>query len=205
MAAAQRIERVVSSSRGEGSASRTMDHSWLRFSTDVTINGDRPVEDCVRLLQTLTAPPDSYSRPDRLRPFRGRIDFNKGLLRYPLLTYGMMRGRFLRFDLHPCGTGTVLSGKWQLLKRIRIPVAIYLVICIIAQAVELIRLTILQRQDSLLMLVGPAISLVMIYGWTWTMVALNRRSEARLIRAIAHAMESDRSARIVNELLSVPE
>jgi hypothetical protein len=41
----------------------------------------------------------------------------------------------------------------------------------------------------------------MIYGWTWAVVALNRRRESQLVTAVTYAMESDSSAKIVGELL----
>jgi hypothetical protein len=182
-----------------------MDHSWLRFSTGVTIHSDRSVQDCVRSLQSLTAPPNCFSRPERLRPFRGKIGLDGGWLRFPLLTpVRIAPARSLNFVLRSSGSGTELKGQWRLLRRIRIPVAIYLSICIAMEAFELLRLAAFRTQDPLASLIGPAISFVMIYGWTWVLVTLNRRSDSQLIAAVTHAMESEKSSKIVGELMSVP-
>jgi hypothetical protein len=182
-----------------------MDHSWLRFSTKVTIRSDRFVEDCVRSLQTLTAPPNCYSRPERLRPFRGKIGSSGGWLRDSLLRHATLPSRSLKFNFIPSESGTELRGHWSLLKRIRIPVSIYLGACILGQAVELFRVVVFGAHDIWPILIGPTISFLMIYGWTWVVVALNRRRELQLVTAVTHAMESDRSAKIMGELLSLPK
>ncbi|MGD0548439.1 MAG: hypothetical protein ABR991_11505 [Terracidiphilus sp.] len=116
-----------------------------------------------------------------------------------------MPSRSLKFIFVPSESGTELKGQWRLLKRIRIPVSIYLASCILAQAFELFRQALLRPHDPLAWLIGPIISFAMIYGWTWSLVALNRRRESQLLTAVTHAMESDRSAKIVGELLSSPK
>jgi hypothetical protein len=189
-----------------------MDHLWLRFSTYVTIHSERSVQDWCHSLQLLTAPPNCYSRPERLRPFRGKIELGGGWLRFPLLTYRIAPARSLNFVLCSSGSGTELKGQWRLLKRIRIPVGIYLGGCILEEAYELIRMVLLRRHDLLPHSIGrivphsigPIIGFAMIYGWAWAIVALSRRSESQLILAVTHAMESDKSAGIVGDLLSVP-
>jgi hypothetical protein len=178
-----------------------MDHSWLKFSTDVTIRSDRSVEDCVRSLQTLIAPPNHYSRPERLRPFRGKIGSSGGWLRDSMLRHGVMPSRSLKFSFVPSESGTELRGQWSILKRIRIPVSIYLGACILAQIIELFRVVGFGVHDSWPNLIGSTIGFLMIYGWTWAVVALNRRRESQLVTAVTHAMESDSSAKIVCELL----
>jgi hypothetical protein len=182
-----------------------MDQSWLRFSTNVTVHSARSVEDCVRSLRSLTALPNRFSHIERIKPFRGKIGLSGGWLRCPFRYYGIMPARSLRFDLVASESGTELRGQWNLLKGIRIPVAIYLGVCIFAQTTELFRLILLRTDDSLLWSIGPLISFAMIYGWTWGLVTFNRRFESQLIRAATYAMESDKSAKIVGELLSTPD
>jgi hypothetical protein len=184
-----------------------MDHSWLSFASDVTVRSARPVEECVRSLQTLTAPPNGYSRDQRKRPFRGEITASGGSLRGPLFqfTFAVMPFRLLKFVFISSASGTELRGRWVLLKRIRIPVAIYLTLCLIDEIVELVRVIWIHPPDPILSVVGPLIGFAMIYGWTWVGVALNRRAEAQLVSAVFHAMESDRSAKITSELLSSPQ
>jgi hypothetical protein len=179
-----------------------MDHSWLKFSTNIVIRSERSVEDCVRSLQSLTALPNSYSRSERIKPFRGNIELIGGWLRCPFRYEGIMPCRLFSFDLVPDESGSKIMGQWSLLKRIRIPVSISLGACILVQAVELFRVVVFGVHDSWPSLIGPAISFLMAYGWTWALVALNRRRESQLITAVTHAMESDRSAKIVGELLS---
>jgi hypothetical protein len=65
-------------------------------------------------------------------------------------------------------------------------------------------MVVFREHDSLPHLIGGVISFAMIYGWAWAVVALNRRSESQLVAAVAHAMESDKSSRIVGDLLSAP-
>jgi len=182
-----------------------MDHSWLRFSTNVTIHSNHSVEDCVHSLQSLTAPANSFSRPGRLRPFRGKIGVDGGLLRFPMLTpFRIAPARSLSFVLCSSGLGTTLQGQWRLLKGIRIPVGIYLVTCILLQAFEMLRWFVFRQVDPWPQLIGPVFSFAIIYGWVWAIVALNRRSESQLIMAVTQAMEGDKSARIVGDLLSAP-
>jgi len=182
-----------------------MDHSWLRFSTNVTIRSDRSVEECVRALQTLTAPPNCYSGPERSRPFRGEIGSSGGWLRNSLLRHATTIARSLKFNFVPSESGTELRGQWSLLKRVRIPVSIYLGACILVQAVGLFRVVVFGTHDLWPSLIGPTISFFMIYGWTWAAVAINRQRESQLVTAVTHAMESDGSAKIVCELLSLPK
>src|ERR1035437_9512483 len=132
-----------------------MDHSLLRVSTNVSILSDRSVEDCVRSLQTLTAPPNCYSRPERLRPFRGKIGSRGGWLRDSLLRHATMPSRSLKFNFSTSESRTELRGQWSLLKRIRIPVSIYLGACILGQAVELFREVVFGAHDFWPSLIGP--------------------------------------------------
>jgi hypothetical protein len=184
-----------------------MHHSWLRFTSEVTVRSACPVEECIGPLQALTAPPNSYSRDQRRRPFRGEIAASGGSLRRPLLslTFAVMPFRVLEFAFISSASGTELRGRWLLLRRIRIPVGIYLSLCLIGEIVELIRIIWIRPPDPLVNLLTPLVSFAMIYGWTWLGVVLNRRAEAQMISAVFHAMDSDHSARIVRELLSSPQ
>jgi hypothetical protein len=181
-----------------------MNHSWLRFASNVTVQSTRPVEECVRSLQPLVAPPNSYSSEERKRPFRGEISIAGGKLRYSLLAFGIMRFRELQFGFLSSASGTVLQGQWRLLNRVRIPVMIYLGLCLTAELVVLVLLALHQAFDPVSAVFGPAASFAMIYGWTWAGVFMSRKAEAQLLRAVSHAMASDQSAKIVVDLLSSP-
>jgi hypothetical protein len=93
-------------------------------------------------------------------------------------------------------SGTELRGQWRLLMRVRIPVMIYLGACILGQAYELFRLVIVRVQDYLPHLIGPIISFAMIYGWTWALVAFNRRREAELVETLTKVLASSSAVRI---------
>jgi hypothetical protein len=181
-----------------------MDHSWLKFSTNVTTRSNRPVEDCVRSIQALTAPPNCYSSPERLKAFRGRVEIGGGWLRFPLMMFPIAPARSLSFVLRSTESGSELAGQWRLMKGIRVPVAIYLSICILVEVYLLFCAVALGQHKLLPGSLGPALSFAMIYGWTWAIVAINRRPESQLIMAVTHAMESDQSAKIVSEVLSGP-
>jgi hypothetical protein len=192
-----------------------MDRSWLRFASDVTVRSARPVEECVRSLQALTAPPNSYSHDERRLPFRGKIASDGGSLRLSLfpLTFGPMPSRVLRFAFVSTASGTELRGQWLLLKRIRIPVAIYLTFCLISEIVELFRVLWIHPTDPHINPVAGLVEFLFfgvvafagIYGWTWWVVLLNRSAEDQLVRAVFHAMDSEQSAKIVGELLCSPQ
>ena len=183
-----------------------MDHSWLRFSTKVSARSPRSIDDCVNSLRGLIAPPRCFKRPERLRPFRGRIEGAHGWLRLPFFRVTSRQpSRALIFDLIPIDSGTELQGEWRLLNQFRIPVAAYLGICILAEVFELVRLVILGHHDSIAVLIGPMMGFAMIYGWAYAMVCFNNRTEIQLMMAIRHAMESESSAKIVKDLLSIPQ
>jgi hypothetical protein len=113
--------------------------------------------------------------------------------------------RMLRFTFVSSGSGTELRGQWLLLRRIRIPVAIYLSLCIVSALFVLFGAVWIYPPNRLVNLIGPAAGFAMIYGWTWIGVVLSRKGEAQLVSAVYHAMDSDQSAKIVSELLSSPQ
>jgi hypothetical protein len=116
-----------------------------------------------------------------------------------------MPSRVLRFAFVSTASGTELRGQWLLLKRIRIPVAIYFTFCLISEIVELFRALWVHPTNPLVNSVVGLAGFAMICGWTWGLVLLNRRAEERLVRALFHAMDSEQSAKIVGELLCSPQ
>jgi hypothetical protein len=180
-----------------------MDHAWLWFSKDVLLSSERPPEECVRSLQTLIASPNSSSSDERKRPFRGRVSMAGGIIRYPWPMFsGPLSCRALKFEVLPTASGTELHGRWQLLKPIQIPVALYLSLCTAVWISALVRIGLYHAQNPISALTGPLIGFAMIYGWTWGFVLLSRKAEAQLLSAVFHAMESEDSAKVVCKVLS---
>lgn len=180
-----------------------MFHSWLRFPTRISIHSRRTVPECIDSLKSLTAPPNSFSINERVKPFRGKIGPTHGWLRLPCLTFQMTPTcNLLVFDVTADGSGTKLSGELRLLNRFRVPVGIYLTICVTSELVEIVRLAMGRESYSLFQLCGGIISFLMIYGWTRWVLFLNRRNDSQLIKAVEYAVVDDRGAKIVSDLLS---
>jgi hypothetical protein len=179
-----------------------MDHSWLRFADSVTIRSGRSVQECVRSLQQLTARPGSFTAAERNRPFRGQISAEGGYLRNPLLRRTAINCRVLRFQFIASESGTELRGQWKLMRRFRIPVMVYLTVCVVSEICGVLGLLWPGLNLPFGGLLGPVIGFAMLYGWAWIFVVLSRKSESQLINGVFHAMASDDSARVVREVLS---
>lgn len=180
-----------------------MDHSWLRFASRVSISSPRSIGDCVSALQGLSAPPGSFQPDEVDRPFRGKVGPDGGYLRNPLLRHTAVNCRVLTFTFVRAESGTQLIGQWRFLNRYRIPVMIYLGLCVADAIWSIFRLLGSHAGWRPVILMGPLIGFAMLYGWAWMFVLLSGKSERQLERGVFYAMESEKSANIVDDLLSV--
>ena len=122
----------------------------------------------------------------------------------PLLLFGIAPSRLLTFNIRAIHSEIELIGEMRLFNWIRIPVAIYLAACVLAEVIEIVRLSMPGNHETWVALLGPALGFAMIYGWTLWILVMNRRNDSLLIKAVEHAMKSEYAAKIVSDLLSSP-
>lgn len=171
---------------------------WLRFPVPIEMESDRSAADCAESFRDLIA---ESGRLEHQKPYRGYVNADGGEVRQRLLLFGILPARVLKFRLEPLVTGCRLNGELALRKAILFPVGIYLAFCVCGVLWGLVDFT-LHGGNVVVELVGPVIGFMMIYGWTYVVVRLNRRQEDQMIKALKHVMLSEQSAAIAADLLS---
>jgi hypothetical protein len=177
-----------------------MNIGWLRFRSEVVITSARPLPVCTDALRSIIAAPATMNPLESAKPYRGFVEEAGGQVRQKFPKYGIIPARVLRFSLNEQSEGCSLVGAFELMKPIRILVAVYLSLCVVIEIWDLIAMCFGHRITSLDL--GPLISIAMIFGWTCSVVWLNRNREAVLVKSLRHVMADERSAMVVADLLS---
>jgi len=140
-------------------------------------------------------------RLEHQKPYKGYVNVDGGEVRQRMVMFGILPVRILRFRLEPLTNGCRLIGELSLRNAILFPVGVYLALCVCAAMWGLVEFT-LHGGNVIVELSGSVIGFLMVYGWTFMVVRLNRRQEDVMVKALKHAMLSEQSAAIAADLLS---
>jgi hypothetical protein len=154
---------------------------WLLFPTQIEIRSSRSIAECAEAIRLVVAEP---ARMEKGKPYVGWVNELGGQIRQRF-RYGLhvMPARVLTFRLESHQEGCLLEGHFQLRKLILIPVSAYFLLCAAGEVLGLFAVT-KHLFDTISSLCGPILGFLMIYGWTWLIVRLNRRSDDEMVRAL---------------------
>jgi len=171
---------------------------WLRFASNVEISSSQPIGDCVKSLRLLIG---RAAKSETQKPYAGFVEAEGGEVQQRLSFLKVLPMRILKFRLTPSPEGCHLTGRLALRNIIRVPVGIYLALCICSEVASPFFYR-SQHGNLLIYLLGPIISFLMIFGWTCLGIRLNRSPEDQMIKALKNVLMDEASAAVVVDILS---